>query len=55
MGRHSFVIYSMVGNRVYAKSGMGQAEYKINLPNGVYFLRTSLTSSARKIVVKKFL
>jgi len=52
MGRHSFVIYNVAGKPVFARAGFGRAEYKPDLTHGVYFLKTSLTSSARKIVVK---
>lgn len=51
MGRHSIAIHDVSGNQVFAKSGSGRVEYRLDLPNGVYFLESNPGGLARKIVI----
>lgn len=50
-GPHWFAVYDMRGSKVYGRTGSGPAEYALDLPDGVYFLKTQVPGSERKMVL----
>ena len=52
-GRHWIEIDDLAGNRLYRRSGEGNAGYAVDLPQGVYLLRSNLETGARKIAVER--
>jgi hypothetical protein len=53
MGRHRIDLYDIAGNRVYAKAGNGPAAYQVDLPQGVYFLKSNFLGADRKMIITR--
>ncbi len=51
LGRHAISLYDISGNRVYVRQGKGPAAYRIDVAEGVYFLKSNFPGADRKIVI----
>lgn len=51
MGRHSLALHDVSGVRLRTWKGVGPAAYPMDLPQGIFFLRTETGGLVRKIVL----